>query len=228
MYTYLLINLFSLSVPLLVSFDARIALHKKWNLLFPSIFIASGLFIIWDVFFTSWGIWGFNEKYILGIYLAGLPMEEWMFFFCIPYACIFSYEALRYCFPTDYVSGLSKYISLTLIICLLSIALLNLEKAYTATTFIGFSILLLFLQFYIKATYMGRFYQTYLFLLLPFMIVNGILTGTGLDEEVVWYNNAENLDIRILTIPIEDTFYGMFLILLILSLFEGFQKRVKK
>jgi lycopene cyclase domain-containing protein len=56
------------------------------------------------------------------------------------------------------------------------------------------------------------------------MIVNGILTGTGLEEEVVWYNQAAILGIRILTMPVEDTFYGMFLILFVLSLFEAFQK----
>jgi lycopene cyclase domain-containing protein len=55
--------------------------------------------------------------------------------------------------------------------------------------------------------------------------VNGILTGTGIEEPIIWYNNDENLGIRIGTIPIEDIFYGMLLVLLNISLFEFFQKK---
>ena len=65
-------------------------------------------------------------------------------------------------------------------------------------------------------------------LLIPFFIVNGILTGTGIDEPVVWYNNAENLSIRILTIPIEDIFYGFELIILTIYFQELFKIRFKE
>ena len=60
---------------------------------------------------------------------------------------------------------------------------------------------------------MKRFYLVYLVLLIPFMIVNGLLTGTGLAAPVVWYNPSEIIGRRILTIPIEDVFYGMGLVL---------------
>jgi len=53
----------------------------------------------------------------------------------------------------------------------------------------------------------GIFYISYFIILIPFMIINGILTGSVINEPIVWYNNAENLGIRFFTIPVEDFLY---------------------
>ena len=51
-------------------------------------------------------------------------------------------------------------------------------------------------------------------------MVNGVLTGSFIDQEVVWYNSDAIMGVRIGTIPFEDYFYGFLLILLICNLYE--------
>jgi lycopene cyclase domain-containing protein len=64
-------------------------------------------------------------------------------------------------------------------------------------------------------------------MLIPFFIVNGILTGSFIENEVVWYNDFENLGIRLFTIPIEDTVYAFTLILLNLFVMSCLEPRKK-
>ena len=223
--TYLVVNLASLTIPLAFSFEHRISFFNQWKYWLPAILVPGLVFIIWDVLFTVWGVWGFNLQYITGIHWLRLPLEEWMFFFCIPYACLFSYEAFKHLLPGTVNPGMSSWITSLLAGVLLAVALFNLDKAYTATTFVLLSLTLLFHLRWIASDYIGRFYLTYLFILIPFFLVNGVLTGAYLDKVVVWYNDNENLGIRMLTIPIEDTFYGMLLILSNVTIYEFLKKR---
>ena len=101
---------------------------------------------------------------------------------------------------------------------------MNLEKAYT---FVNYSFLLfvLLIGFFYGIKLLQRFYIAFLIILIPFFIVNGVLTGTGIEEPVVWYNNAENLGIRLGTIPIEDIGYAFTMIFGNVLLIERFKKK---
>ena len=95
-YLYLTINLASVLVPFLASFYPKHAFYKSWRNYFIANLIVATLFIIWDIIFTTIGVWGFNERYLLGLKLVNIPLEEVLFFFCIPYASVFVYFSLNY------------------------------------------------------------------------------------------------------------------------------------
>jgi lycopene cyclase domain-containing protein len=222
---YLIINIASISIPLLFSFDKRVHFYRFWKVLFPALLISMVLFISWDVIFTAEGIWGFNEQYHSHIKLLGLPLEEFLFFITVPYASIFSIYVLRSYFPNFRLSAFqARIVSMVLIVALLAIAAFNIRKAYTSLNFLVAALLIGWVWMKNPEILRG-FYLHFLVILIPFGIVNGILTGSFIEGEVVWYNDLENLGIRLGTIPVEDVFYGFSLILLNYFLMESFQKR---
>jgi len=103
----------------------------------------------------------------------------------------------------------------------------NLEKAYTVYM-LTTTIIVLVISFFDSSDTTRSFYLTFLIILLPFIAVNAILTGSFIDEPVVWYNNSENLGIRFMTIPIEDAGYAFSLILFNLMLRNKLKVRFDK
>ncbi|GAB3226913.1 lycopene cyclase domain-containing protein [Algoriphagus aestuariicola] len=224
-YLYSGVLLFAVSYPLAQSFEHRIRYSSQWYALMPALLISAAVFLVWDYWFTQAGVWEFNPLYVLGVFLYGLPLEEILFFFAVPFACVFIYEVLNYYFPKDFLLPFAKPFVYVMIPSLLGFGLLHLDKLYTSVNFLfGAAVLLLhFLVF--GDRYLGRFLFAYLVHLIPFIICNGILTGGLTPEPVVIYNNAENLDIRIWTVPIEDTVYSMSLLLLNISIYEKIRSR---
>lgn len=226
-YLYLTIDVLTIIAPLAASFYPKSPFYKKWKYLVPAIVIPAIIFLIWDELFTQENIWGFNAQYLTGIYIGTLPIEEILFFICIPYACVFTYFALNYLIEKDHLFPHHELISSALIIASLVVGARHMEKWYTGLTFISLGLLLAWVVLKLRPRYMGRFYFAFSIILIPFFIVNGILTGSWIENEVVWYNNEHNLSFRIGTIPLEDAFYAMLLMLMNVIIFEWLQERAR-
>lgn len=225
-YLYLLLNFGSFLIPFLFSFHPRLKFYQYWKSLFLAIIITMLVFIPWDAIFTLNGIWGFNDNYFIEHKILSLPIEEWLFFICIPYACVFTHYALIQLFPQkELTQKTTLNITYILIIIFVLIALLNYDKWYTLVNFLYASILIIILKIY-NIDVLKKYYLTFLVMLIPFLLINGILTGSLIEHEVVWYNNDENLNFRILTIPVEDSIYAFSLILTNLALTEFFNKKL--
>jgi len=222
-FTYSLLLLFTLSYPLIKSFEDKIQFYKKWRFLFPAIIISAVVFISWDIWFTSIGIWKFNTDFVLGPFIYNLPFEEWLFFLITPFSCIFIYEVLNYFIKKDILAKQSKIITNTIAISLFILAILYHDKLYTFVDFISLSIFLFLHQYVFRSTYLARFYITWAVCIIPFLIVNGVITGMP----IVIYNDLENTTFRIFTIPVEDMFYGMLQFLLVMTIYEYLKSKRK-
>lgn len=219
-YTYLLINFFSIIFPLLFSFHPTLKFYKEWKRVFPALIITAAFFLTWDFFFTKWGVWSFNTHYLMGVYLFGMPVEEWMFFICIPYSCMFIYHCMNIFFKHDWFKNYITMINSTLFFFLLVLMVLYHDRMYTFTTALFLFIYFLFLLL-VKFKFFGEFFRAYIISNIPFLIVNGILTALP----VVMYNNRENIGVRIYTIPVEDTLYSMLMLLMNISLMEMLRRK---
>ncbi|MFA6947209.1 MAG: lycopene cyclase domain-containing protein [Pedobacter sp.] len=219
--TYLLINFLTVLFPVILSFDKRVRFHENWKYIFPGLFFSGLLFLLWDYIFTVYGVWSFNPDYITGIYILDLPLEEILFFMTVPFACIFIYECLNYYIKPDLLKPVSGLISYILILLSVVLLLMHYDRVYTLITFGLLSVIVFIAEFVMKGKYLSRFYLAWLVSLIPFYIVNGVLTSIP----VVMYNDAENMALRIGTIPFEDHFYSMAMLMLNILFFEFFRKR---
>lgn len=222
-YYYLLALIGSIFFPLVLSFDKKVNFKQYFTSLLKSVPLVGSLFVLGDTVYTYLGVWGFNADFHLPAYFANLPYEEIGFFLVIPFACVFIYEVIRAYFKLNE----SIYTDKGLLVIALTFAILALvfsERLYTTATY-SFTALILFYLRWKRPRYRTYLLFAFLLSILPFLLVNGFLTGMFTPEPIVWYDNTENLGIRIFTIPIEDFSYSFNLIALNIIVFQYFKSK---
>ncbi|MGE5393343.1 MAG: lycopene cyclase domain-containing protein [Candidatus Saccharibacteria bacterium] len=216
-FTYLGLLIISLVVPLIQSFDKRKQLGSKIKYILPAIFITSFFFLIWDINFTRYGIWSFHLEYTLGKTIKGLPVEEWLFFPVVLYCCVFIYEIVKTDLQKYDYPRISLLVSLLLITSFAITSFYFKNRSYTFLAFLLPSVFLTYilLRKLLKPN-LTKFYFCYLFSLIPFLIIYGILAALPLVE----YHPDHILGIRILNIPMEDFAYFFLMILMVITIYE--------
>ncbi len=226
-YTYILINFFTIIICFIASFDRRIQFSRFFGKFLLSSTIVGVPFIVWDIWFTANGVWWFNLNYTLGFKIAGLPVEEWLFFYCIPFACVFTYYCIEKFYRLDWAGAFNNLIVFTSFIILGVVGFLYYEKIYTLLTVIVTLLTLFYLHFIAQKEWIGKVSLVYLILMPGFFAVNGILTGSFIPSPVVNYNPDDFLGIRMGTIPVEDAVYGYSQFLLNIYFFKKVTKNEK-
>lgn len=224
-YLYLLVLIVSFFSVFVLSFDKRVRYYKTWKYLLPATLIVSAIFIAWDIMFTEMYVWRFNTDYYMGIRFLSLPLEEWLFFLIIPFCSMVIYESLNYYIKKDVFAQAENLISMILIAGLLIGGFAFWDKIYTSTTFLLTGAFLFYHVLFLDGHYRSRFYFAFLFILIPFLAVDGILTGGYTKAPIVLYNPEEYLNFRVLSIPFEDIVYGFLMLLAIVTIIEHWRRK---
>lgn len=226
-YLYLGLLILSIAYPLAQSFEWRLKLYKNFKAIITGTIVMMLLFIPWDIWFTKIGVWWFKDDYITGFKVFELPIEEWLFFIIVPYACVFIHEVLIFFIKKDLFKSIARPFFLVSGFALIGLALFYSPQYYTAITFglAGIGVLLLS---WFNPVWIGRFLMTYLVSWLPFLLVNGALTGNFTKAPVVNYNPAEIIGFRVTTIPVEDSVYNLLMLLIVIAVFEHLKQPIKE
>ncbi|MFZ9731763.1 MAG: lycopene cyclase domain-containing protein [Schleiferiaceae bacterium] len=210
---YLLMMGLTFLGPFTRAFEPRIRyIGQTKHLLVGTLFMMA-LFIPWDVVKTASGVWGFNPRYLVGPSLWGLPLEEWLFFVVVPWATFFIYEVLQLFFPWRNSKPSAFALVGTVGLASLVLAVVYADRWYTLTAAGGLAVGCAWLLWK-RPWWTAAFLRGWGVGLVPFFLVNGVLTGAFLPEPIVWYNDAENMGIRMGTIPVEDALYGTFMMIM--------------
>lgn len=222
-YTYLLIDLGAWLFPLLLSFDKKVAFYRHWPAVFRAIALTALPFLVWDYFKTDAGVWAFAPDKVCGIYIGNLPLEECLFFIIVPYNVLFIAACLEAYFG-ERLQQAGKRFALTVPVAALLLMVLHYDKAYTLAVSAAVCIYTVFYIRILKGERLGMLLVTYLVHLLPFFLMNGLLTAIP----VVLYNEKEYMGYRFGTVPAEDTLYSYAMLLSYLGWYYYFRGRSGK
>jgi isorenieratene synthase len=221
MSEYLLFDLIVLAGPLVCSFFPVTRFTHRFAAAAIALLAAAPAFVLWDILVTG-RHWDFNPKYVLPLRIAGIPLEEWLFFFTVPFACLYTWELVfkpwrgaREQPPAWLYSSFGLLIPI-------GAALWWQGLEYTALVCFALAIaasidVALDTKLWGHSRFFGFFVMVNAFTL----VFNGYLTA----RPVVLYDAAYQLDLRIYTIPIEDFGFGWALVWIATSVFESVKAR---
>jgi lycopene cyclase domain-containing protein len=227
--TYFFVLAITFTAPFILGFHPSVHFNQQWRKIAKGLFWIGCVYIPWDIVKTYFGVWSFNQSYISGIFFFNLPIEEVLFFVTTPFACLFTFASFQYHWPKLIKSAsnlnygkMAKALYVVLIVLALLVLIQKPFGWYTASAILAALVTTTLAFRKLPSMTFTQAVISWMVLLIPFYICNGILTGlhfweypfwnsdsTAIKDAVVLYNNDENCGMRIWSVPLEDFFYGI-------------------
>ncbi len=215
-YEYLIFNIIVLTGPFFLGMLKPFYFIDRWKDAIISIVVVGVPFIIWDALVTG-AHWMFNEKYITGIKLFNLPIEEWLFFVTVPFACLFTWEMISRRTSPDQIERINRLRQVLLLLPVPGAILYFAGLEYTGLVLVFLTIAIITDQWLETNLFLQKRFWWYMAMIVGFILLfNGFLTG----RPVVTYGESFQLGFRVITIPIEDFGYGISLLYLNTVVYE--------
>lgn len=206
-FHYLVINLITVAYPLARCYEPRLRFMAEWKAILSAIAVVAAVFLSVDELMTQLGVWGFNTRYLSGIFVGELPLEEYLFFVTVPFSGLFIYEAVSRLLRTDFMVRWALPIALFFALSAGILAWQLAPRIYSVYVFGTVAIVATTQLLFARSLWLGRFFVSYAIMLVPFFVMNGWLTGAFTPEPIVWYDDFQFSGIRMGTIPFEDAYY---------------------
>jgi lycopene cyclase domain-containing protein len=226
---YLFLDAIILVFPLLFSFKWVFPYYKNYKPLGLSIVIVGSAYMFWDILVTFRGDWAFNKQYLIGIEIAGLPIEEILFFIVVPYSCIFIYENLQYFFKDKKIE-FNKYIYYGIAIIFFIIGILFYHQEYTVLAMFSVGVFFIIAATWFTDLLSSRNYWIYILISFgAFIIFNYLLTSIPIvtyNPNAIFGGTVEQVWAgRFITIPYEDFFYNFSMLSFYLLVYIHFKNK---
>lgn len=220
-HAYVLIPFAAALVPLILTWDSKVAFFSHLLPWFLATLAVGLVYLVWDALVVIRGHWKFNDEFVGRWRFFHLPLGEYLFFFLIPYACIFLYETGVAYFGSWVAFSWSPWYSAVGAVLAVIGLFLSRGRGYSQAALLSVAVFFA-LQGWLMPDLIGRFEFLWFLGLstLGFLIVDGLYTSLP----TIFYNPKSNWGLRIFTIPAEDFLYNLShlgLILLVYLLLKG-------
>ena len=223
-HAYGIIPLLCFAGPFSMSFDRKVYFIQYLPATLVAIAIIGLSYILWDIIVTRKGHWRFNTEFVGTFRLLHLPIGEWLFFLLIPYACLFLFEVVAAYWGTGTAHPELTWLQYVLGCVFIVFAVIWRKQGYTCLAMT--SVAVFFLSSGVLtpgAMFASGYLLSFLFIFLAFLLINGLYTSLP----TIFYNRNEIFGLRLGSIPLEDFFYNLSYIGLVLTVYLAMKDVLK-
>ncbi len=205
-HSYTIIALLVLAGPLAMSFDSKVFFFQYIIPVLLSTFFIGAVYILWDVIVTRQGHWAFNDEFVGEKRILHLPLGEWLFFLCVPYATLFIFEVMEAYFGPGRPQPELWWIQALASLPFFGLVYPFRHRGYTRLAMGAAGAFMLVSAVLAPGLIFSHtFWLFMLFSFLAFAVVNGIYCSLP----TIRYSPTATTGIRIGTIPVEDFVYNL-------------------